>query len=111
MAYVHMAHDVVIHDCAILANGVTFAGHVIVEDYANVGGLSAIHQFVRIGKHAMVGSRSVIKQNVLPFSITASEHVAQVYGANRVGLQRRGLSAPDIEALCRMPFECCRTPG
>jgi UDP-N-acetylglucosamine acyltransferase len=99
MAYVHVAHDVMIHNHTILANGVTFAGHVTVEDYANVGGLSAVHQFVRIGRHAMVGSRSVIKQNVLPFSITASEHVSQIYGANRVGLQRYGLGADDIEAL------------
>ena len=99
MAYVHVAHDVIIQNHTILANGVTFAGHVIVDDYANVGGLSAVHQFVRIGKHAMVGSRSVIKQNVLPFSITASEHVSQIYGANRVGLQRFGLGAGDIEAL------------
>jgi UDP-N-acetylglucosamine acyltransferase len=99
MAYVHVAHDVMIHNHTILANGVTFAGHVTVEDYANVGGLSAVHQFVRIGRHAMVGSRSVIKQNVLPFSITASEHTSQIYGANRVGLQRFGLSADEIEPL------------
>jgi UDP-N-acetylglucosamine acyltransferase len=99
MAYVHVAHDVTIHNHTILANGVTFAGHVTVEDYANVGGLSAVHQFIRIGRHAMVGSRSVIKQNVLPFSITASEHASQIYGANRVGLQRFGLAADDIEAL------------
>jgi UDP-N-acetylglucosamine acyltransferase len=78
---------------------VTFAGHVIVDDYANVGGLSAVHQFVRIGKHAIVGSRSVIKQNVLPFSITATQHASQIYGANRVGLQRNGFTAEEIEPL------------
>jgi UDP-N-acetylglucosamine acyltransferase len=99
MAYVHIAHDVVIHNHTILANGVTFAGHVTVHDYANIGGLSAIHQFCQIGKHAMVGSRSVIKQNVLPFSITASDHEAKVYGANRVGLQRNGLAPEAIEPL------------
>ncbi|MBV9405878.1 MAG: acyl-ACP--UDP-N-acetylglucosamine O-acyltransferase [Acidobacteriaceae bacterium] len=99
MAYVHVAHDVVIHNHAILANGVTFAGHVIVEDYANVGGLSAIHQFCRIGRHAMVGSYSVIKQNVLPFSITAANHQVEVYGANRIGLERSGYSSDAIEAL------------
>jgi len=99
MAYVHVAHDVVIHNHAILANGVTFAGHVIVEDYANVGGLSAIHQFCRIGRHAMVGSYSVIKQNVLPFSITAANHQVEVYGANRIGLERSGFSSDAIEAL------------
>ena len=99
MAYVHVAHDVVIHNHAILANGVTFAGHVIVEDFANVGGLSAIHQFCRIGRHAMVGSYSVIKQNVLPFSITAANHQVEVYGANRIGLERSGYSSDAIEAL------------
>jgi UDP-N-acetylglucosamine acyltransferase len=99
MAYVHVAHDVIIGSHTILANGVTFAGHVIVDDYANVGGLSAVHQFVRIGKHSMVGSRSVIKQNVLPFSITATQHDSSIYGANRVGLQRHGFAPDDIEPL------------
>jgi len=99
MAYVHVAHDVIIHDHTILANGVTFAGHVIVEDYANIGGLTAIHQFCRIGRHAIIGSRSVIKQNVLPFSQTATSHKSEVYGANRVGLQRSGLQAESIEPL------------
>jgi UDP-N-acetylglucosamine acyltransferase len=99
MAYVHVAHDVTINDNIILANGVTFAGHVVVEDYANIGGLSAIHQFCRIGRHAMIGSYSVIKQNVLPYSITASDHPLEVYGANRIGLERRGFSSDAIEAL------------
>lgn len=99
MAYVHVAHDVEIHNHTILANGVTFAGHVIVDDYANVGGLSAVHQFCRIGRHAMVGSYSVIKQNVLPYSITASNHQVEVYGANRIGLERLGFSNEAIEAL------------
>jgi UDP-N-acetylglucosamine acyltransferase len=99
MAYVHVAHDVIIHNQTILANGVTFAGHVVVEDFANVGGLSAIHQFCRIGRHAIVGSRSVIKQNVLPYSQTASDHESKVYGANRVGLQRSGFTAEAIEPL------------
>jgi UDP-N-acetylglucosamine acyltransferase len=99
MAYVHVAHDVIIGNHTILANGVTFAGHVLVDDYANVGGLSAVHQFVRIGKHSMVGSRSVIKQNVLPFSITATQHESSIYGANRVGLQRHGFAPEEIEPL------------
>lgn len=99
MAYVHVAHDVIVHNHTILANGVTFAGHVVVEDFANIGGLCAIHQFCRIGRHAMVGSNSVIKQNVLPFSITATDHNAQVYGANRIGLERKGYDADAIEPL------------
>ncbi len=99
MAYVHIAHDVTIRNNTILANGVTFAGHVVVDDYANIGGLSAIHQFCRIGRHAMIGSYSVIKQNVLPYSITASNHEVEVYGANRIGLERSGYTSDAIEAL------------
>jgi len=99
MAYVHIAHDVIIHNDAILANGVTFAGHVIVEDYVIIGGLSAIHQFVRLGKHAIIGSYSVIKQDVLPYSTTASDHEVHVYGANRIGLERRGFQPDQIEPL------------
>jgi len=99
MAYVHVAHDVIVHNNTVLANGVTFAGHVTVDDHANIGGLTAIHQFCRIGKHAMIGSYSVIKQNVLPYSITASPHEAEVFGANRVGLERSGFTSESIEAL------------
>jgi len=99
MAYVHVAHDVIILNNAILANGVTLAGHVIVDDHANIGGLSAIHQFCRIGRHSIIGSYSVIKQNVLPYSITATNHQAEVYGANRIGLERCGYSSDSIEPL------------
>ena len=99
MAYVHVAHDVIIHNHTILANSVTFAGHVTVDDYANIGGLSAIHQFCRIGRYAMIGSYSVIKQSVLPYSVTASDHKVEVYGANRIGLERRGYSLEAIEPL------------
>jgi UDP-N-acetylglucosamine acyltransferase len=99
MAYAHVAHDVIIHNHAILANGVTFAGHVVVDDYANIGGLSAIHQFCHIGRHALIGSYSVIKQDVLPYSITATSHAAEVYGANRIGLERNGYSSDAIEPL------------
>lgn len=99
MAYVHVAHDVLIHNHTIVANNVTFAGHVIVEDNVNIGGLSAIHQFVRVGRHAIIGSYSVVKQPVLPFSTTASDHEVKVYGANRIGLERSGFSSDAIEAL------------
>lgn len=99
MAYVHVAHDVIIHNRTIIGNGVTFAGHIVVEDYANISGLTAVHHFCRIGRHALVGSRSVIKQDVLPYSITAATHEAQVFGANRVGLERTGFENDNIEAL------------
>ncbi len=97
MAYVHVAHDVIIHNRTIIGNGVTFAGHITVEDYANISGLTAVHHYCRIGRHAMVGSRSVIKQDVLPYSMTATTHAIEVYGANRVGLERAGYSAEAIE--------------
>jgi UDP-N-acetylglucosamine acyltransferase len=87
MAYVHVAHDVIIAHHTILANSVTFAGHVRVDEYAN------------IGRHAMVGSYSVITQDVLPFSTIATTREVKVYGANRVGLERRGYSALSIEPL------------
>jgi UDP-N-acetylglucosamine acyltransferase len=99
MAYVHIAHDVIVHNQTILANGVTFAGHVIVEDGANLGGMTAVHQFCRIGCYAIVGSCSVIKKNVLPYSKTAAAHEVEVYGANRVGMERAGFSNESIEAL------------
>ena len=99
MAYVHVAHDVIIHNRTIIGNGVTFAGHITVEDYANISGLTAVHHFCRIGRHALIGSRSVIKQDVLPYSITAATHEAEVYGANRVGLERTDHSNESIETL------------
>lgn len=99
MAYVHVAHDVTISNGTILANCVTFAGHVRVDEYANIGGHCGIHQFCRIGRHAMVGSYSVINQDVLPYSTIATTREVKVYGANRVGLERRGYSTDAIEPL------------
>jgi UDP-N-acetylglucosamine acyltransferase len=99
MAYVHVAHDVTIANNVILANNVTFAGHVFVGEYANIGGHAGIHQFCRIGRHAIIGSYSVINQDVLPFSTTAISREISVYGANRVGLERRGFKADQIETL------------
>lgn len=99
MAYVHIAHDVIVTNRVILANGVTFAGHVHVGEYTNIGGHSGIHQFVRIGRHSMIGSYSVINQDVLPFSTIASAREVNVYGANRTGLERRGFTAEQIEPL------------
>jgi UDP-N-acetylglucosamine acyltransferase len=99
MAYVHVAHDVIIGNQTILANSVTFAGHVQVDDHANIGGHCGIHQFVRIGRHAMVGSYSVLNQDVLPFATIAASREVKVYGANRVGLERSGFTPESIEPL------------
>ncbi len=99
MAYVHVAHDVRIGNKTVLANGVTFAGHVTVGDWAVIGAFSGVHQFCRVGRHAMIGGYSVITQDVLPFSMTVSPREVKVFGANRIGLERRGFSSDAIEPL------------
>jgi UDP-N-acetylglucosamine acyltransferase len=78
---------------------VTLAGHVILEDYANVGAFSGVHQFCRVGRHAIVGGYSVITQDVLPFSRTVAEREVKTYGINKVGLERRGFSSEQMAAL------------
>ncbi len=91
MAYSHVAHNCVIGDEVILANSVNLAGHVTVDDYAIVGGLTPVHQFVRIGKFAFVGGGSRVERDVPPcVKVAGSPPV--VYGINSVGLQRRGFS-------------------
>jgi UDP-N-acetylglucosamine acyltransferase len=99
MAYVHVAHDVQVANHVVLSNGATLGGHVLVEDWAVVGAFSGVHQFCRVGRHAIVGGYSVITQDVLPFSTTVSERANKVFGANRTGLERRGLRAELIEDL------------
>jgi UDP-N-acetylglucosamine acyltransferase len=99
MAYAHVAHDVHIGHHAQLGNAVTFAGHVTVEDWAVIEAFSGVHQFCRIGKHAFVGGYSVVTQDVLPYSMTVSPRESKVFGANKVGLERRGFSKETIENL------------
>ena len=99
MAYVHIAHDVRIGSRTVLGNGVTFAGHVVVEDWAVIEAFSGVHQFCRIGRHAFIGGYSVITRDVLPYSLTVSPREARVYGENKVGLERRGVDKQAIENL------------
>lgn len=99
MAYVHVAHDVRIGNHTVLANAVTFGGHVTVEDWAWIGASTGVHQFCRVGRHAIVGGYSVITQDVLPFSNTVTAREAKVFGANATGLQRRDVPAATIDAL------------
>ncbi len=101
MAYAHIAHDCHIGDHTILANGMTLAGHVIIEDYAVIGAFSGIHQFCRVGRHSIVGGYSVITQDVLPFSSTTSERNTRAYGINSVGLKRHGFTQGRREKLNR----------
>jgi UDP-N-acetylglucosamine acyltransferase len=99
MAYSHIAHDVLIGDHVIMANGVTLAGHVTIGDWADVSAFVGVHQFCRIGRHAFVGPYSVVIQDVLPYSTTVGKREIGVFGANRTGLERRGFETPVIEAL------------
>jgi UDP-N-acetylglucosamine acyltransferase len=99
MAYTHIGHDCEIGDHSMLINGATLAGHVTVEEWAVVGALCPVHQFVRIGAHAYVGGGTTITQDVLPFSMTSAERDTHAFMLNKVGLQRRGFSRERITKL------------
>ncbi|MBS1853805.1 MAG: acyl-ACP--UDP-N-acetylglucosamine O-acyltransferase [Acidobacteria bacterium] len=99
MAYTHIAHDCSVGDHVILVNGVTLAGHVTVGDWVELSAFCGVHQFCRIGRHSFVGPHTVITQDILPYSMTVGEREVKVFGANRVGLERRGFSKEAIEAL------------
>ena len=101
MAYVHIAHDVQLGSQTILANNATLAGHVHVGDWVIIGGLSGVHQFVKIGAHAMVGFSSAISQDVPPF-IMADGNPAAARGFNVEGLRRRGFGPERIAAVKAM---------
>ncbi len=98
MAYSHVAHDCEIGDNCIIANSGTLAGHVTLEDRVVIGGLTAIHQFVRVGKLAMIGGCSKVVQDIPPFS-TCDGHPARVYSLNLVGLKRAGISKETCDSL------------
>jgi len=98
MAYSHVAHDCIIGDSVVMANGATLAGHVTIEDYAIVGGLVAIHQHVRIGESAILGGGAMVTLDVAPYCMAAGDR-ARLHGLNLVGLRRRGLSEATIETL------------
>ena len=98
MAYAHVAHDCIIHNGCTLANNATLAGHVIVEDKAIIGGLSAVHQFVRIGKLSITGGCSKVVQDIPPFMMVDG-HPAQAFGINSVGLDRAGYTPADKSAI------------
>ena len=98
MAYVHIAHDCVVGNQVILANNATLAGHVQVGDQVIIGGLTGVHQYSRIGAHAMAGFASHISQDVPPFMMVDGNPLA-VRGLNLEGLRRRGFSAARVAAL------------
>ena len=95
MAYVHVAHNCHIHDSSVLANAVNLAGHVTVASHATVGGLTPVHQFVRIGAHSFIGGGSRLPQDVPPFIKVAGNPV-EVAGINSIGLKRSGFTDQDL---------------
>ncbi len=99
MAYVHVGHDSVIGDHAMLVNAATLAGHVTVEEWAVVGALCAVHQFTRVGAHSYIGAGTIVTKDVLPFCKCVSPRDVRTYGLNAVGLQRRGFSEERIAKI------------
>lgn len=100
MAYSHVAHDCKLGDHVILTNSVGLAGHVSVGNWVTFGGLSAVHQFCRIGDHSFVAGGGMVTQDVPPFCIAQGDR-AQLVGINVVGLKRRGFSRERVNALRR----------
>jgi UDP-N-acetylglucosamine acyltransferase len=100
MSYVHLAHDCHIGNNVILSNLVQLAGHVVVEDKAIISGLSAAHQFVRIGRQSFIGGMSRVSKDIPPF-LKAVGNPVKLYGLNTVGLQRNGMDDDTIRELKR----------
>ena len=100
MSYVHIAHDCAIGDHTVLANCTQLAGHVLVGDWAVIGGMVGVHQFTRIGAHSMVGGGTALRQDVPPF-VMCGGNPCQAHGINSEGLQRRGFDEATIAALKR----------
>jgi UDP-N-acetylglucosamine acyltransferase len=100
MSYVHLAHDCMVGSHTILANCAQLGGHVHVGDYAIVGGMTGVHQFCRIGAHAITGAGSVVLADVPPY-VTATGNTAEPHGINSEGLRRRGFSAEVINSIRR----------
>lgn len=98
LAYSHIGHDCVVGNAVVFSNNGTLAGHVQVGDHATIGGLTAVHQFCRIGKHAITGGCSKIVQDVPPFMI-ADGNPAEIRGVNQVGLERAGYAPEKIKPI------------
>ena len=98
MASAHVAHDCRVGNHVIMANNVALGGHIVIGDHAFLGGQSAVHQFVRIGPHAMIGGLTGVERDVIPYGMVVGDR-ARLNGLNIVGLQRRGFSRDEIQAL------------
>jgi UDP-N-acetylglucosamine acyltransferase len=99
LAYSHVGHDCQIGSGTLFVNGATLAGHVTVQDYVTIGALSPVHQFCRLGRYAYIGACTVITQDVPPFSLIVTERETRCYGANTIGLERKGFSAERVKSL------------
>jgi UDP-N-acetylglucosamine acyltransferase len=98
MAYTHIAHDCKTGRMVVMANNATLAGHITIGDYATVGGLTAIHQFVKVGDYAFIGGKSAVVKDIPPFVIAAGDR-ARLHGMNTVGLKRHGFTQNTINEL------------
>ena len=101
MAYVHVAHDCHVGHDTIFGNMATLGGHVTVEDFVNISAGSGVHQFCRVGRHAFIGGYSVVTKDALPYARTVGSRPARIYGANSIGLMRRGFTQDVITKLKR----------
>ena len=109
MAYVHIAHDCLLGDHVIMANGASLAGHIEIGSHATVGPFCGIHQFTRIGAYSFLGAYTVVNRDVLPYSKTTAPRPMEVLGANRLGLERRGLSKEEVAELDKAFRLLCRS--
>jgi UDP-N-acetylglucosamine acyltransferase len=98
MAYCHVAHNCKLGNHVIMANAANLAGHIHVEDYAIIGGLTGVHQFTRIGAHCIIGGASAVAKDIPPF-VMASGNFTKLFGLNIIGLKRRGFTEETIAAL------------
>ncbi len=98
LAYSHVAHDCIVGDNVLIVNSVQLGGHVEIDDWAVIGGLSGVHQFERVGKHAMVGAGFRVMKDVPPFARAGNEPLS-FSGINSVGLRRRGFSDESIRVI------------
>lgn len=98
MAYSHVAHDCQIGNEVIMSNAATLAGHIVIEDWAIIGGIVAIHQFCRVGTHAFIGGVSGVTLDIPPYMLASGSHV-KLFGLNTIGLKRANFSEETVKAL------------
>lgn len=98
MAYCHVAHDCIVGDRVVMANNATLAGHVIIEDDAIIGGLTGVHQFVRVGRMSILGGFTKAVKDVPPYMMADGDPL-KIFGPNKLGLERHGVSEETQKAL------------